>query len=131
MNMDKNSKPLGSRKLTAREELQYNLAYYADTNGLTQADISKETGIAQSTMSEYFSGKIYPRAEQLEKIADCFHVTVGQLTGRETADDELVKDLPIELREIARKGRKLTKSEREGLLRYCMYMYPNVFKLED
>jgi len=60
-------------------------------------------------------------------LAKCFNITVSQLIGKTPPEEERVDDLPIELRIIAREGRKLKKEQRETLLRYCMFQYPEVF----
>lgn len=118
---------LRTEKLSVREELALNLAYYSRAYGLSQTDLCERTGIPKSTMSQYFSGARYPRPAQLEALAGCFGITVGQLVGSTPPEDERIDDLPIELRIIAREGRMLTKEQRQSLLRYCRYMYPEVY----
>ena len=73
--------------------------------GVTAYKVSKATGIAGSTFSDWKSGRSTPKQEKLQKIADYFGVTVEYLmTGKEepkekvpelTAKDErdIVKDL--------------------------------------
>ena len=114
-----------------REELALNLNYYAKEYGITQADICRETGIVSSTMASYFTGKRFPRPDQLEAIAKCFNIPVYQLFGSSDPDQDLIKDLPYEIRIIAWGGRKLKKKDRESLLKYCRFMYPGVFDEED
>ncbi len=120
-------KDLHPQKLSAREELALNLAYYSRAYGLSQSDLCGKTGIPKSTMSQYFSGARYPRPSQLDALASCFNITVGQLVGSTPPEDERIDDLPVELRIIAREGRMLTKEQRQSLLRYCRYMYPEVY----
>ena len=72
---------LRTEKLSVREELALNLAYYSRAYGLSQTDLCERTGIPKSTMSQYFSGARYPRPAQLEALAGCFGITVGQLVG--------------------------------------------------
>ena len=43
---------------------------------LTQQDIVKESGISQSTLSQYFSGKRLPSKTNSKKLADFFKVPV-------------------------------------------------------
>lgn len=56
-------------------------------NGCTAYQVSKATGIAQSTLSDWKSGKSVPKADKLQKIADFFGVPVEYLmTGEENKD---------------------------------------------
>ena len=83
--------------------------------GLTAYKVSKETGITQSTLSDWKRGRSTPKTENMKKIADYFGVTVEYLmTGKEepkekapelTARDErdIAKDLDRIMAEI-RKG---------------------------
>lgn len=49
---------------------------------LTQQDIVKESGISQSTLSQYFSGKRLPSKTNSKKLADFFKVPVEQIDPR-------------------------------------------------
>lgn len=83
--------------------------------GVTAYKVSKATGIAGSTFSDWKSGRSTPKQDKLQKIADYFGVTVDYLmTGNEdpkekapelTARDErdIAKDLDRIMGEI-RKG---------------------------
>ena len=56
-------------------------------NGCTAYQVSKATGIAQSTLSDWKSGKSVPKADKLQKITDFFGVPVEYLmTGEEKKD---------------------------------------------
>lgn len=48
-------------------------------NGVTSYRVAKETNIAQSTFSDWKSGKSVPGTEKMKKIADYFGVTVDYL----------------------------------------------------
>lgn len=49
---------------------------------LTQQDIVKESGISQSTLSQYFSGKRLPSKTNSKKLADFFKVPIEQIDPR-------------------------------------------------
>lgn len=52
--------------------------------GVTPYKVSKETGISQSTLSDWKKGKITPKSDTMKKIADYFGVSVDYLmTGTE------------------------------------------------
>lgn len=53
--------------------------------GVTAYKVSKATGIAGSTFSDWKNGRSTPKQDKLQKIADYFGVTVDYLmTGKET-----------------------------------------------
>lgn len=57
--------------------------------GVTPYKVSKETGVSQSTLSDWKLGKITPKSDTMKKIADYFGVTVDYLmTGKEIDEKE-------------------------------------------
>lgn len=48
---------------------------------VTNYRVSKDTGITQTTLSEWKKGKITPKTDTLQKIADYFNVSLDYLTG--------------------------------------------------
>lgn len=57
-------------------------------HGVTSYKVSKETGISQSTLSDWKKGKITPKSDTMKKIADYFGVSVDYLmTGEEKEAD--------------------------------------------
>ena len=56
--------------------------------GCTAYQVSKATGIVQSTLSDWKNGKSIPKADKIQKIADFFGVSAEYLmTGKEGEDD--------------------------------------------
>ncbi len=51
-------------------------------NNVSAYKLSKETGIAQSTLSSWKNQNKIPRVDLLQKIADFFGVEIGYLTGK-------------------------------------------------
>lgn len=52
--------------------------------GVTPAEVSRATGVATSTLTEWKKGRYVPKADKLTKIADYFGVSVEYLrTGEE------------------------------------------------
>lgn len=71
--------------------------------GVTAYKISKETGISQSTLSDWKSGRITPKADKLQIIADYFNVSLEYLmTGEEKKGGETYY-INEDTREIAQK----------------------------
>lgn len=57
--------------------------------GITAYKVSKATGIAGSTFSDWKSGRSTPKQDKLQKIADYFGVTVDYLmTGKEESKEK-------------------------------------------
>lgn len=50
-------------------------------NGLTAYRVSKETGVTQTTLSDWKNGRATPKTVTLQKIADYFNVSLDWLTG--------------------------------------------------
>lgn len=54
-------------------------------HNVTPYKLSKETGIPQSTLSEWKRGRSTPKSKTMQKIADYFDVSLDYLMGREEA----------------------------------------------
>jgi transcriptional regulator with XRE-family HTH domain len=66
-------------------------------NGVTAYRVSKECGIAQSTLSDWKTGKGHPKADRLQKIADYFNVSIDYLlTGKDAKLRPLTVPIEIE-----------------------------------
>lgn len=58
-----------------------------ELKGCSAYQVSKATGIAQSTLSDWKKGKTAPKIDKMQKIADYFAVPVEYLmTGKEKED---------------------------------------------
>lgn len=64
------------------KKFQTALAEQRKLNHLTQRDVAKHLGIAQSSYIRYENGKSEPTLENLVKLADLFDVSVDYLLGR-------------------------------------------------
>lgn len=49
--------------------------------GVKTADVCKATGLRQSMMSDWKSGRYTPKADKLQRIADYFGVSIEYFTG--------------------------------------------------
>lgn len=57
--------------------------------GVTAYKVSKESGVTQSTLSDWKRGRSTPKTENMKKIADYFGVSVDYLmTGEEKEDSK-------------------------------------------
>lgn len=59
---------------------------------LSQQDIVRESGISQSTLSQYFSGKRLPSKTNSKKLADFFNVPIEQIDPRLDTTSSVVKN---------------------------------------
>lgn len=71
--------------------------------GLTAYKVSKETGITQSTLSDWKRGRSTPKTDNMKKIADYFGVSVDYLmTGKEEPEVKETNLTPRDERDIAK-----------------------------
>lgn len=70
-------------------------------HGITSYKVAKETGISQTTFSNWKSGRSTPKADALQKIADYFGVTVDYLMNGEEKVRGETYYLDDDAREIA------------------------------
>ena len=71
-------------------------------NGVTSYKVSKETGVSQSTLSDWKRGLSTPKLDKLQKIADYFGVTVNYLmTGEDSIESPKAALTPKDERDIA------------------------------
>ena len=64
-----------------------------DDRGLSSYRVSKDTGISDSLLGYYRTGKNDPSAENLTKLADYFDVSLDYLVGR--TDNPEVNRQPV------------------------------------
>lgn len=105
------------------------LKYLMDYYNLTQAEISKKTGIPKSTLSMYISGEREPKQVRLSAIADAFCVSEVWLMGYDVpmqkSDEENIVDSMVDimhdnyLTELTRYTKNMKAKTKEHLLRYA------------
>lgn len=91
-----------------------NLSKLMNDRGVSAYRLSKDTGVAQSAISEYRSGKTMPGLDKLQVLADYFGITVDALIGQDPptasaafSDEEI---------EIIRAFRTLSPATQDALL---------------
>ncbi len=84
--------------------------------GLTAYKVSKATGIAGSTFSDWKNGRSNPKQDKLQKIADYFGVSLEYLmTGKEDAVKEKAPELTArDERDIAKDLNNIMKKLTSG-----------------
>ena len=93
-----------------------------DRKGMTQKEFSKQTGISQSTISEWKRKNTNPSADKILKICEVLHVTPYELLAESTVDKDGDIDYVIALNEkeevVLEKFRNLDSRQKERLLGY-------------
>lgn len=75
------------------EQIMYEIfSSLLQKNGVTPYKVSKETGVSQSTLSDWKRGLSTPKLDKLQKIANYFGVTVNYLM---TGEDSVESSKPI------------------------------------
>ena len=76
---------------------------------MRQSDLAEATGIDQRTISNYETGKTYPDAYALIKLADFFDVSIDYLVGRTSCDlsseskrTKMIDEIISELQDLKR-----------------------------
>lgn len=64
----------------AREIFVSNLRFLMEEKGITQADICRELNVSSATVSDWCSGKKYPRVDTVQRLADLLGVRFSMLT---------------------------------------------------
>ncbi|CAK7025046.1 MAG: hypothetical protein EUB_02297 [Eubacterium sp.] len=92
--------------------------------GVTAYKVSKETGVTQSTLSDWKRGRSTPKTDNMKKIADYFGVSIDYLmTGKDSTPEENPIDLDYAKNEterkllvLCRKANDVSEEEREDII---------------
>ena len=84
---------------------------YREARGWSEYELSKRSGIPQSTISSWYRTNTRPSMKSLQKICDVFGITLSQLLGE---DKEVT--LTDEQKELLKLWAKFTDEQRKCLL---------------
>lgn len=70
---------LGNKKIMAK-----NIKKYLELTGKTQKAVCNDLGLKESTFSDWLNGKVYPRIDKIELIANYFGVKKADLVEDDT-----------------------------------------------
>ncbi len=100
-------------------------------NSVTPYRVSKETGVTQTTLSDWKTGRATPKTATLQKIADYFNVSLDWLTGssecRNRVENINTEDIPEEIVILNRAAKKMTPAQRQKLLEVARVMFKEEF----
>lgn len=71
--------------------------------GYSQEQFAELANLNRVTIAKYEAGKIEPGAQALSRMADAFEITVDELLGRSTQDQEAIDNETMALREMLRR----------------------------
>lgn len=96
-----------------------NLQNCMSARGVDQSDIVSALGISPSTVSDWATGKKYPRVDSMQRLADFLGVLISDLTSEKSLlhsklDPALGSDTPLS-NKLRALGAALTPSESELL----------------
>ena len=95
-------------------ELHERIRWLLERNGLSQADLARATGVAETTISRYLSGKRRPKAPFLGKLAKLFGVSMYWLA---FGEQDVVEGYGAVRNIVARNALSLTDEQRLELMR--------------
>lgn len=81
--------------------------------GITQKQLSKLSGITESSISRYLHGTQHPRMDIVVNIAKALHVETDYLLEDDEKSDSAYNSIATA---IARKGNELTPEEKNALI---------------
>lgn len=73
-------------ELDARKTFQENIKKLINDSGLEQKEIALRINVSTSTVSDWVSGKSYPRIDAMQRLAELFAIPVDNLVGRYEPD---------------------------------------------
>ena len=100
-----------------------------DKNGLSQKEFSEQTGISQSTISDWKRKKTNPSADKILKICEVLHITPNELLAGGTVHDDGGMDYVFALNKdeavVLESFRSLESRQKERLLGYMSALKEN------
>lgn len=100
-----------------------------DKNGLSQKEFSEQTGISQSTISDWKRKKTNPSADKILKICEVLHITPNELLAEGTVYDDGGMDYVFALNKdeevVLESFRSLESRQKERLLGYMTALKEN------
>lgn len=90
--------------------------------GITAYKVSKETGVTQSTLSDWKRGRSTPKTDNMKKIADYFDVTVDYLMTGEEPKDYSAELSSVDTLAAHFEGEELSEEEMEEIMNYVQFV---------
>lgn len=108
------------------------LNYILNYKGMKQADLVRKTNLPKSAISQYLSGKVEPKQDNLYIIAEALNVSEAWLMGYDTDMEKIISSNIINLsdqeKELINKFRQLNEKQRYKVAGYIDSELNNVVK---
>jgi len=88
-----------------------NLKSVMDDRNMTQTQLSALTGVSKSGISQYLAGKVVPKANVIQKLADALETSVDFLMGDNPVMDTDANGEPMKKVTVETAAKALGKSE--------------------
>jgi transcriptional regulator with XRE-family HTH domain len=72
----------------AKKVFAYNFNRWLEIKGKTQADLARDLQLTASTVSDWATGKKYPRIDALQKLADYLGILKSALTEESNSEEQ-------------------------------------------
>ena len=99
----------------------------ARENGRTDAEMERIIGLPAHSINKWFTGKYKSYKNYLPQIAAFFGVSIAYLLGETDIPQNDSKDDFSDIRMIGRASQKMRPEDREHLLKYMRFMFPDAF----
>ena len=90
-------------KVCSSSAFATNLSRYLEGSGSTQRELAKAVGVSPSTVSEWKTGRAYPRRKKIQLIADFFGIDKSDLVKDVYLEKESLSEQEQELVDLFRK----------------------------
>lgn len=105
-----------------RETFVKNLKRYMKQRGVDQSDIVAALGVPTSTVSDWVTGKSYPRVGAMQRLADFLNVYYCDLTIDEGSESDLPPLIDPGEMELVKIWQGLNARGQDALLRQARYL---------
>lgn len=92
---------------TPQEVFSKALRYYINLYGKTQQDLTKDLKISSSTLSQWVNGKMFPRMDKVEMLAQYFHISTADLLSDPVTRSTSVSSDPIVIAKLLESNTEL------------------------
>lgn len=91
-----------------------------ESHGLTQAEFGKIAGVSDKAVSTWENGTAEPRMGSIQKIADHFHISKGELLDDPYSVDYML--FSMDFAQVIEISRRLDPADQKHLLKYAEFL---------
>lgn len=105
-----------------KEIFSSNLQKIMREKGKTPADIYKALNVAPTTFGDWYHGRVYPRIDKIEMIANYLQVSKSDLVEQHN------EDIDLDLRRIERARSNMSDDDKEKMMNILEAAFNEFFK---